>query len=426
MPAAEWTTARHPVDITPAADDRVKNAAYKKAILDYRSLLETNYRHGDGPVNLFDVCINVLLRDFETLHDGKQRPLLDLWMELIGLVDLDARGKKRLGKTEKPQVLALLPSINQGLRDAIAAIQPKIGPLLTDLGWTDIEVVSLNVRGVTYNDKVNIPPMQRVETKDVDIELTFRTQPVDRPQVFLNEARLSALALAIYFAGRQVCAATLQVDTPRLIVLDDVLIGLDQSNRMPVLDLLTKHFKDWQVVLLTHDRVWFEMARAYQRRHKADKYWSYAKIHSDDDPTKAPIVTSASSSAAADVLADGRKFLKQGHVNAAGNYARIAVELALREFCEDKRVKVAYQQLPDKTPASELLQAAKDFSTKTNGTYHNPLAAIEMYTSILFNKLSHGGVPSVTSHEVQGALNAVDSLLFALKVVPSGAKALAP
>ena len=244
------------------------------------------------------------------------------------------------------------------------------------------------------------------------------------PQFFLNEARLSALALAIYLAGRKVCAATLQPDTPLLIVLDDVLIGLDQSNRLPVIDVLSDvAFEDWQVILLTHDRVWFEMARAYQRRHKADKFWAYAKIHADDDPTSAPVVSPATSSAATDVLSDGRNFLKQGHINAAGNYARIAVELALREFCEEKNIPVAYQQLPDKTPASELLTAAKEFSTKNSkGIYDSPLAAIDMYTSILFNKLSHGGVPAVTSHEVNGALNAVEGLLFALKVVPSWAK----
>jgi hypothetical protein len=201
-----------------------------------------------------------------------------------------------------------------------------------------------------------------------------------------------------------------------------VLIGLDQSNRLPVIDILADQFKDWQIVLLTHDRVWFEMARAYQRRHKADKFWSYAKIHSDDDPTKAPIVIAASSSAAADALADARGFLKQGHVNAAGNYGRIAVELALREFCETKKVKVAYQTLPDKTAASDLLSAAKDFSASANGVYDAPLAQIDMYTGILFNKLSHGGVPAVTQHEVHGALNAVEMLLFAVKVVPTGAK----
>ncbi|HRD87324.1 MAG TPA: AAA family ATPase [Accumulibacter sp.] len=426
-PAAEWTTARHPVDIAPAADDRVKNAAYRKAILDYRSLLETNYRHADGPVNLFDVCINVLLRDFEVLHDGRQRRLFDLWLDVQRILDVAARGRLRLGKRDAPAVRKLLPSINQGLRDALSAILPEIAPMLKCLGWEDIEIVSLTVPGLTYTDKATIPPKDRIETRRVDVELKFRGQSVDRPQLFLNEARLSALALAIYLAGRKICAGPLQVDTPRLIVLDDVLIGLDQSNRLPVIDVLADQFKDWQIVLLTHDRVWFEMARAYQRRHKVDKFWNYARIHSDDDPTKAPVVSFATSSAAADVIADGRNFLKQGHVNAAGNYARIAVELALREFCETKKVLVAYQQLPDKTPASDLLTAAKEFSTtKANGTYDIPLAAIDMYTSILFNKLSHGGVPAVTSHEVQGALNAVDGLLFALKVVPTGTKSPVP
>jgi hypothetical protein len=104
----------------------------------------------------------------------------------------------------------------------------------------------------------------------------------------------------------------------------------------------------------------------------------------------------------------------------ARNYARIAAELALREFCETRKVPVPYQQLPDKTPASELLNAAKKFSTTAaNGLYDGPLAAIEMYTPILLNQLSHGGVPAVTSHEVRGALNAVETLLFALKVTPT-------
>lgn len=423
QPAAEWTTARHPVDIAPVADERVKNAAYRKAILDYRSLLETNYRHGDGPVNLFDVCINVLLRDFETLHDGKLRPLFDLWMELIGLVDLDARGKKRLGKTEKPKVLALLPSINQGLRDAIAAIQPQIEPMLKALGWKDIDGITLDAPGLTYNGSTAIPPLNRIQTREISIKLNFRNQPVERPQLFLNEARLSALGLAIYLAGRKVCAATLQADTPRLIVLDDVLIGLDQSNRLPVIDVLADEFPDWQIVLLTHDRTWFEMARTYQRQHNADRFWKYLRIHSDDDPTRAPSIVSVSSSAASDAIQNADRFLRDGHFNAAANYSRIAAELALREFCELKKLQTIYRQQPDKTPFSELLSAAKASSAANNsGKFDAVLASIEEFTSIMLNPLSHGGTSNLTAHEVHRAIVEVEKLLFSLKVAPYGAK----
>ena len=208
---AEWTSAAHPVDIAPAADDFVTNGAYRKAMLDYRALLETNYRHGNGVVNLFDVCINVLLRDFEVLHDGKQRPLFDLWIELTTLLDVDARGRKKISRTERPKILELVLSINHGLRDAILAIHPRVGLLLKDLGWDDIEVLPFNVPGLTYRDEGTIPPLRRIENKTISIELKFRGKTVDCPQLFLNEARLSALALAIYFAGRQVCAATLRL-----------------------------------------------------------------------------------------------------------------------------------------------------------------------------------------------------------------------
>ena len=415
-PAARWDHARHPVDITPASDPRIVNGAYRKAILDYRALLDTNYRHGAGEVNLFDICVRVLLRDYPAVYAGKPARLFDLWRRLDGYL-----GRKQLRAREISAINALTASFNQGLRDALDQLRPKVDLFLVDLGWDDLKLTGLTTPGLTYNN-AKTKAARAFNGRRVVPELTFRTLPISVPQTFLNEARLSALALAIYFAGRTICAATLQPDTPRLMVLDDVLIGLDQSNRLPVLDLLANHFRDWQVILLTYDRVWFEMARAYHRKNKADKFWNYARVHSNDDPTSSPTVTTVGSSAASEALDDARSFLKAGHINAAGNYARIATELALREFCETKKVQTAYQQQPDKTPASELLNAAKAHSTtKCSGHYDPPLAAIDMYSSILLNQLSHGGVPTVTQHEVQGAINAVDTLLFAVKVVPTGA-----
>ncbi len=412
-----WDDSRHPIDTEPGSEPSVVNGAYRKALLDYRALLDTNYRHGDGEINLFDVSVEVLLRDFPAPHQGKGERLFDLWQNLQSYLSY---GQVR--DRDKTEIAALAASFNAALRDALDLLLPKVGPLLAALGWKDLKLTAITTPGVTYN-QATWKSGRGFDGATITPTIEFLGVTPETPQLFLNEARLSALALAIYFAGRQVCATILQADTPRLMVLDDVLIGLDQSNRLPVMDVLADEFKDWQIVLLTHDRAWFEMARAYHRRHKADKFWSYAKIHSNDDPRLAPTVTIVSSSAACEAIANARTFLKDGHINAAGNYARIANELALREFCEVKKIPVAYHQLPDKTPASELLTAARGYSeTKCNGVYDVPLAAIEMYSSILFNQLSHGGVPSVIHHEVQGAINAVETLLFAVKVVPTGAK----
>src|SRR5690606_38327393 len=99
--------------------------------------------------------------------------------------------------------------------------------------------------------------------KEVTPKIKFNDEVLDAPHLSLNEARQSALALAIYFAGRKLCGETTLADVPKIMVLDDVIVGLDQSNRLPVLDLLADKFQDWQIIILTHDRIWFEMTRSY-------------------------------------------------------------------------------------------------------------------------------------------------------------------
>jgi wobble nucleotide-excising tRNase len=74
---------------------------------------------------------------------------------------------------------------------------------------------------------------------------------------YLNEAKLSAIALSIFFA-----ALKLQpVSRLRVLALDDVLIGLDMANRMPVLEIIDQHFSNYQVFFFTYDNPWFEVVK---------------------------------------------------------------------------------------------------------------------------------------------------------------------
>jgi len=412
--SSRWDETSHPIDTATGGQQLVVNAAYRKAILDYRSLLDTNYRHGNGAVNLFDVCINVLLRDYPVLHDGREYRLFDLWMALIRLLDVEARGRTKLGSTEKPKVLALLPSINQGIRDAIAAVQPKINPLLKDLGWDDILITSLDFAGVTYRDRPTTPPLQRIETKKIGVTLTFLGQPIDRPQTFLNEARLSALALAIYFAGRQVCAATLQADTPRLIVLDDVLIGLDQSNRMPVLRMLDQHFSDWQTILLTHDRVWYEMARF----HLADKTsWTTVEMFEEKQPdgSPRPILRLSNADAIAANIATARKFHGMHEYAAAAVHARVAFELSLKKLCERKAIPVRFKSDPRQLSSDEVLTAIEAWlgdpsRTAMKALVDPAIVSLKLWRKVVLNPFSHSTPVSLTAVEVIGGIDAVEKL----------------
>ena len=49
---------------------------------------------------------------------------------------------------------------------------------------------------------------------------------------------------------------------PRLLISDDVLLSLDMAHRQPLLELLkSRDSDDWQILLLTHDRAWYEIAK---------------------------------------------------------------------------------------------------------------------------------------------------------------------
>src|SRR5207247_574651 len=67
-------------------------------------------------------------------------------------------------------------------------------------------------------------------------------------------------------------------DPLRLLVLDDVLIGLDISNRLPLLEVLRVEFPNHQILLLTHDELWFKTAREHT---EAWGTWQSAQLYAE-------------------------------------------------------------------------------------------------------------------------------------------------
>ncbi len=91
-------------------------------------------------------------------------------------------------------------------------------------------------------------------------------QTITRPQSFLNEAKMTQLALSVRFAASLV---NLHDSDLKLLVLDDLLVSLDMSNRMKVVEiLLSGTFDNYQKIILTHDYGFFrEFARTIGVSH---------------------------------------------------------------------------------------------------------------------------------------------------------------
>jgi len=105
--------------------------------------------------------------------------------------------------------------------------------------------------------------------------------PISKPQSYLNEAKLTQVALSVRFAASLV---NLDVSDLKLLVLDDLLVSLDMSNRMRVVDiLLSEQFADYQKIIMTHDLGFFRELRRVIGNDHTD--WCFRRLQPHTCPT---------------------------------------------------------------------------------------------------------------------------------------------
>jgi hypothetical protein len=178
-------------------------------------------------------------------------------------------------------------------------------------------------------------------------------EPLKKPAEFLNEARLTAIGLCLYLAGMSKSIPPKRADGstyPRILLLDDVLLSLDMAHRLPLLKLLRdRTFAGWQILLLTHDRAWYEIAKQQLEG------WSHCELFAqrvgDYDQ---PMLRDDQ-----DCLSTAIDHLTAGDVKAAAVYLRTEFEQVLKWGCQQLGLSVKYNPDPRKIPASDFWAALK-------------------------------------------------------------------
>jgi hypothetical protein len=228
----------------------------------------------------------------------------------------------------------------------------------------------------------------------------------------LNEARLSAIGLVVYLAGMLTSVPTVS-SYPKLLVLDDVLVGLDLANRLPVLSILEEYFADWQIILMTYDRVWYEMVFADL---KQGDWRAYELWMSDNGLT--PVHKPRDGDGSDFFLNRAIAHFAQNDDRASGMYARAAFETKVKQYCHNSWVPVPYQKPPKYTDSEKFWLAAKAHAI---GKAPNPAAktaletlfkAVDIAKKVVLNPLSHSAPPTITRPEIQAAITAVTALKF--------------
>lgn len=287
---------------------------------------------------------------------------------------------------------AFLPDLEKRTNELLASFVP----------WT---AVALKLeRRPAYNSRVK---RMKFTTGVVSLKVTYRGRPLAKLDGFLNEARITAIALSLFLAALTLSTPPRtsspggDVYFPRLLVLDDVLISLDMAHRRPLLNVLMQHFKDWQVFLLTHDREWYEIAKNILPNGE----WRFAEIHSVPwGEHEQPLIKG-------DVphLQRAREFLRQGEIKAAAVHVRTQFELVLKEACRELSLKVVYVDDPKRWDANHFWDTVKAH-WKLRPEMSKLVADVSHSLSWVLNPHSHSRPVTQIRREIQEALEAVASL----------------
>jgi energy-coupling factor transporter ATP-binding protein EcfA2 len=329
----EWSASKN----DPQAPE-MRTLDKGKGCLDYRSLLRVHLLPvGERNINLFELFITLLLAHYKNPASTPSLTFIEEWTRIKTAF---------LPYVRKPTVLDdWINEFNAGFARVATDTATLASTLLSEF---DKELAfSIDFTPASYEWS----PKRLVAPTIVARPSFLRMLHTDY-HTFLNEARLSALAITLYFAGLK----NSPIADFRLLVLDDILIGLDMANRLTVLRIIREQFKDWQVFIFTYHKAWFEILKEETKGWGAP--WKSVILRSENvEDGRAPFVVVEGSG---DLLTMASNHLKHKDYKAAAVYARSALEELCHETCAKAQLQVLHVKYAKERKLEHYLQAIED------------------------------------------------------------------
>lgn len=360
----------------------IQTAALVKGFLDYTDLLKV-YLHDDPEPNLFELIVLSLLGNYIPVNAGGTKPLGAHWQELQeDLIDNSYTRQDRNHKRAKRE----LPLYEARLRTTLDDIFAELNRLLQDY-FPDL-AISIGYILQPLNFCYHSQKWEWNTTADLRLTVSRDGIPIAGGySEYLNEARLSAMAISLYLSSLLRTPAGVDL---KILYLDDVFIGLDAGNRLPILNILRNEFSGYQKFISTYDRHWFELAKRHFNIQQ-DNSWSTVEIYvgTKELPThqiSMPIFTKG--------LSNYERALQYLHSRtnpdypAAANYFRKAIEQLVKEQIPPYEIEdINIVQLPE-YKLTQLLIRTSNFLGRA-GVSIVEVQRIQSMLGQLIHPLSH-------------------------------------
>ncbi|WPY97807.1 AAA family ATPase [Christiangramia sp. OXR-203] len=328
---------------------------------------------------------------------------------------------KNTAKRDSPEYLALvnttLPKFIELLKTFLTKITIKTNQYLKE-DFDESFKVDFGISSIksNYNNwigKGNIsrPIIPLKVTFDHDSLESYKKE-IGKPHTFLNEARLTAIALAIRLAMLE--ERLYDENSASLLVLDDLLLSLDMSHRDKVLDIILKKVDEYQIFILTHDRAFYSLCkRRIENNARIDDTfkWDFKEMYQDttDKGIPCPFIPEKKS-----YIDLAKKYLKEFDYPASANYIRKESERVLKYILPESRTVKIKESDDDEGSVTLNLDGLINNFTKyfrDLGGDLSPFQKFKEHKDLLMNPLSHDNISSpIYKQEILSAIKIIESL----------------
>lgn len=324
------------VNTQQPGDSHIKDANQASDFINYRLLLNFYNSAHSEEIELFWVFHRDILPYFNNANGenfgalyksisentlGKRKEAERISRGIAKLSSLTVRTLKRNYNTE-------IENFNRALETFVTElIQPANNFLNRHFLNNDASLkISLAlVEDASYNDKTDVlkPPSIKMTIEEMLENGTYKL--INRPHSFLNEARLTQIALSVRLAA--MLYRPQANDLFKFLVLDDMLISLDMSNRMTVVKIILTDpdFADFQLIILTHDKSFFNLIK----RKTISQEWKYFDFVRDNHPASKPIIRDSKTE-----LEKAKEYFENKDFDGCANFLRKAAENMLTHFMD--------------------------------------------------------------------------------------------
>lgn len=322
-------------------DSNIKDANQASDFINYRLLLNFyNSSHADE-IELFPVFHRDILPYFSNTNGQNFGVLYKNISE--NTLSKRKEAEKVTRNTDKLTRLTIsalrkaytteITNFNRALETFVTGLIQPANTFLTThfLNGASLKI-SLELDGDAWYDykadQLN-PPSIKMTIEQLREDGTYKL--INRPHSFLNEARLTQIALSVRLA-----AMLHRVQTNNLfkfLVLDDMLISLDMSNRMTVVKIILTDpaFADYQLIILTHDKGFFNLIK----RKTLSQDWKYFEFLKDDNPASKPTIKDSKTE-----LEKAKEYFENKDFDGCANFLRKEAEKILSHFIDPNMKKI--------------------------------------------------------------------------------------